>query len=97
MNYQIAQAMDSSVTYGWIVKKVSVQNGLQGGTTYTSILGSNIAVGGDVIVAINNVRIANADDLLSYLERNTLPGQTVSFMVVRNGQMQNVQVTIGKA
>jgi S1-C subfamily serine protease len=97
MNYLIAQAMGTSVTYGWLVESVSTSNGLQGGNTQTTILGSRYILGGDIIIAINNQRITNADDLLSYLERNTLPGQTANFTVVRNGQTQTVSVTIGKA
>ena len=97
MNYQIAQAMGTSVTYGWLVESVSTSNGLQGGNTQTTILGSRYVLGGDIIIAINNQRITNADDLLSYLERNTLPGQTANFTVVRGGQTQTVSVTIGKA
>ncbi|HSV48981.1 MAG TPA: trypsin-like peptidase domain-containing protein [Candidatus Acidoferrales bacterium] len=97
MNYQIAQAMGVSVTYGYLIETVSSNNGLQGGDRYQAILGDNVIVGGDIITAINSQRIANTDDLLSYLEQHTLPGQTVSFTVVRDGQTQNVQVTIGKA
>ena len=97
MNYPIAQAMGAPVSYGWLVERVSVQNGLQGGTATKAILNQNIVVGGDIIIAINNVRIANTDDLLSYLEQHTLPDQIVSFTVVRNGQTQTVSVTIGKA
>ena len=97
MNYQIAQAMHTTVTYGFLVESVSTQNGLKGGNTQQNILGSNIQLGGDIITAINNTRITNTDDLLSYLEQHTLPGQTVNFTVVRNGQQQTVQVTIGKA
>ena len=52
---------------------------------------------GDVIIGINEVRIANTDDLLSYLEQNTLPGQTINCKVVRNGQIRNISVVIGKA
>ena len=95
MNYQIAQDMGTSVTYGSLVESVSTQNGLKGGTTQVTILGSTITIGGDVIIAVNGVRITDTDDLLSYLEENTLPGQTVSFTVVRNGQTQAVSVTIG--
>lgn len=95
MNYPIAQAMGSSVTYGWLVESVSTQNGLKGGNTQTSILGSNVIIGGDIITAINGARITNTDDLLSYLEQHTLPGQTVNFTVIRNGQTQTVSVTIG--
>ena len=97
MNYQIAQAMGASVTYGYLVESVTANNGLQGGNTYKAILGDNVKVGGDIIIAINNQRIANTDDLLSYLEQHTLPGQSVSFTVVRDGATQNISVTIGKA
>ena len=97
MNYQIAQAMGTTTTYGFLVESVSTQNGLQGGNTQKTILGSSITLGGDIITAINNQRITNTDDLLSYLEQHTLPGQTINFTVIRNGQQQTVQVTIGKA
>ena len=97
MNYQIAQAMGTSVTYGWLVESVSTNNGLKGGTTQQDILGTNTQIGGDIIVAINSQRITNTDDLLSYLEQHTQPAQTINFTVIRNGQQQTVQVTIGKA
>ena len=97
MNYQIAQALGISFTYGWLVESVSTSNGLQGGNTQVTILGSTHVLGGDIIIAINNQRVSNADDLLSYLERNTLPGQTANFTVVRGGQTQTVSVSIGKA
>jgi S1-C subfamily serine protease len=96
MNYQIAQAMGTSVTYGWLVESVSTQTGLKGGTTQVSVLGSRVIIGGDIIIAINGSRITNTDDLLCYLERNTLPGQTASFTVVRNGQTQTASVNIEK-
>jgi S1-C subfamily serine protease len=97
MNYQIAQAMGTSVTYGWLVERVSVQNGLKGGDTQKNILGSTTILGGDIIIAVNTQRITNTDDLFSYLEQHTLPGQTVAFTVIRNGQQQSIQVTIGKS
>ncbi len=97
MNYQIAQAMGTTTTYGFLVESISTQNGLQGGNTQKTILGSSITLGGDIITAINNQRITNTDDLLSYLEQHTLPGQTINFTIIRNGQQQTVQVTIGKA
>lgn len=97
MNYQIAQAMGTTTTYGWLVESVSTSNGLKGGNAQANVLGDRIVIGGDIIIAISNQRITNTDDLLSYLEQHTLPGQTVDFTVVRSGQTQQVSVTIGKA
>jgi S1-C subfamily serine protease len=96
MNYQIAQAMGTSTTYGFLVESVSSQNGLKGGSSQVSILGSTVTIGGDIIVAINGTRITNTDDLLSYLEQHTTPGQSAQFTIVRNGQTQTISVNIGK-
>jgi serine protease Do len=96
MNYQIAQAMGTSTTYGWLVESVSTQNGLKGGNTQAAILGSTVELGGDIITAINGTRITNTDDLLSYLEQHTVPGQTVNFTILKNGQTQTIAVNIGK-
>jgi len=96
MSYQIAQAMHVDVTYGYLVESVSTQNGLKGGTTQATILGQSVVIGGDIIVGINGTPITNTDSLLSYLEENTSPGQTINFTVVRDGQTQTVPVTIGK-
>ncbi len=88
MNYQLAQAMHTDTTYGYLVESVSTQNGLKGGTTQVTILGQNYIIGGDIIIGINGTPITNTDSLLSYLERNTLPGQTVNFSVMRGGETQ---------
>jgi S1-C subfamily serine protease len=96
MNYQIAQTIGTSTTYGYLVESVSSQNGLKGGNTKASILGSTVTLGGDIITAIDGARITNTDDLLSYLEEHTLPGQTAQFTIVRGGQTQTITVTIEK-
>jgi S1-C subfamily serine protease len=96
MNYHIAQAIETNVTYGFLVETVSAQNGLKGGATQITVVGSRIRIGGDIIIGINGARISNTDDLLSYLEQHTLPGQKVDFTVIRDGTTQTVSVTIGK-
>ena len=96
MNYQIAQEMGTTTTYGFLVESVSTQNGLKGGSTQANVDGNQITIGGDIIIGINGTRITDTDSLLSYLEQNTLPGQTVNFTVIRNGQTQTVPVTIEK-
>ena len=95
MTYQLAQDMHVSTTYGYLVESVSTSNGLKGGSSQVSILGTPVTIGGDIIIGINGATITNTDSLLSYLEEHTLPGQTVSFTVVRDGQTQTVQVTVG--
>jgi S1-C subfamily serine protease len=83
MTFAIAKAMNVDVTYGWLIVTASNETGLQGGTEQVVIDGSIVTVGGDIIVAINGTRITNIDDLSTYLEERTLPGQTVDVEVVR--------------
>ncbi len=58
--------------------------------------GDRITVGGDIIIGINGTRVITIDDILSYLERNTLPGQNVDFTIIRDGETQTVSVNIGR-
>jgi S1-C subfamily serine protease len=95
MDYSIAQTIGTNVTYGFLVESVSTQNGLKGGTTQVNAGAEQVTIGGDIIIGINGTTIVNTDSLLSYLEQHTLPGQTVDFNIVRNGQAQTVSVTIG--
>jgi S1-C subfamily serine protease len=95
MTYEIAQAMGTNVTYGWLIATVSSQNGLQGGTSQAVIAGSIVTVGGDIIIAINGTRITNLDDLSTYLEEHTLPGRTINVTVVRDHQTMTITVVLG--
>jgi len=100
MNYEIATRMGVDVTYGLLIVGVvsggpSDKAGLRGGTKNALIAGSWITIGGDIIVAIDGIRINNMDDLISYLEEHTSPGQTVNITIVRNRQAMTVQVELG--
>ena len=71
--------------------------GLRGGTEaaeteYPSICPDR--AGGDVIVAIEGEPVTKFDDVLSYLQRNTSPGDTVSLSIWRNGQTEEVELTL---
>ncbi len=95
MNYQIAQQMGSSVTYGWLVESAPENSGLQGGSIKATILGSTVIIGGDIIIGIEGKTITNTDDLLSYLEKFTVPGQNINVTVIRDGSTQTVSVQVG--
>jgi S1-C subfamily serine protease len=100
MNYQLSQLAGTNVTYGVLVETVdpgspAAKAGLQAGQQTITISGQEYMIGGDVIVAVNGTRIVNYDALLTYLERYTLPGQTVLVTVIRVGRYQTIQVTVG--
>jgi S1-C subfamily serine protease len=100
MNYQLSQLTGTNVTYGVMVEKIepgspAANAGLKAGQQTITISGQQYVIGGDVIVAVNGTRIVNYDALLTYLERYTLPGQTIVVTVIRSGKYQAIQVTVG--
>jgi S1-C subfamily serine protease len=95
MTYDIAQTMGTNVTYGWLVATVTSNNGLHGGTKQVTVDNSVVTVGGDVIVGMDGKRIMNLDDLSTYLEEHTLPGQTVNVTIVRSNETMSLSVTLG--
>ncbi len=100
MSYEIAQAMDTDVTYGWLLQQIvpggpADRAGLRGGTTQFQALSGTITIGGDIIVGFDGSRVVNRDQLLSYLEAQTLPGQTVEFTIIRNNEMMTIPVELG--
>jgi 2-alkenal reductase len=69
------------------------QAGLQGGTKSVTIGGQEVMTGGDVITAIDGQTVTGMDDLLSILQQSKV-GQKVTLSIVRDGQQQEVTVTL---
>jgi len=91
MTFGIAQAMNTSTTYGWLITQVTSggpadKAGLQGGTKQAQIVGQLVTIGGDIVTAIDDAKITNIDDLSTCLEEHTSPGQTISVEIVRNNE-----------
>jgi len=100
MTYEIAMAMNINITYGHLIVQVvsggpADRAGLQGGTQQVQIAGKWVTIGGDIIIAINGTRIRNIDDLATYLEEHTVPGQTINVTIVRNSQTITLTVELG--
>jgi S1-C subfamily serine protease len=84
MSYTSAQKNNDIVTYGWKIATVNA-NGPSAGKLQVD----------DIIIAINNQTVKSNDDMASYLEQHTLPGDTVTFMVMRGTTETPVEVTLG--
>ncbi|MEM3000215.1 MAG: trypsin-like peptidase domain-containing protein [Candidatus Bathyarchaeia archaeon] len=85
MSYSIAQQIGASVTYGWRIASV-VAGGPSDGKLRVN----------DIIIALNQTRIRNNDDLASYLAENTLPGQLLRITVMRGSSTIDVDVILGR-
>ncbi len=67
---------------------------LQGANAVATIMGSQIPVGGDIIVAINGQSVKSFEDLSAFLESEAQVGQTVTLTIYRNSQEMSVPVTL---
>ncbi|HSD83665.1 MAG TPA: trypsin-like peptidase domain-containing protein [Anaerolineae bacterium] len=83
-------ALVNQVTAGGPAEKA----GLRSSTKQTTINGQSVNVGGDVIIAIDNQPVKTFDDLVAYLFSSTDVGQTVTLTILRDGQQQDVKVTL---
>jgi serine protease Do len=95
----IAKAMGLQEARGFLVTDVTAEGpaakaGIQGGDLLTDVNGREIELGGDVIVKIDNNTVRKIDDVLTYLEREKQVGDTVQLTVLRDGQLQQIPVTL---
>lgn len=90
MNYDLAQELNMSVTYG-----VLIPEDPDGNTVEPNGPSGGRILEGDIIIAMNGTRIRHNDDLASYLEGKTLPDDLIVVTVVRNNETTTVNVTLG--
>ena len=57
---------------------------------------SVLPTGGDLIIGIDGVEVAQFDGLLKYLINNKAPGDVVVLTVVRDGEEMDIEMTLGK-
>jgi S1-C subfamily serine protease len=100
MTPEIAEAIGLGEPRGFLVIEAAPGGpadsaGVQGGDTPAQLDGREIALGGDVILAINDKDIRKIDDVLGYLQQATKVGETVTLTVWRDGQIIQIDVTLG--
>jgi 2-alkenal reductase len=97
----LALEFDVPVTQGVLITQVvsggpSDAAGLRGATRQEVFRGANVALGGDIITAIDGTPVKNFDELIGYLLANCDVGQTVTLTVIRDNQEIAVQLTLGE-
>ena len=65
-----------------------------GGTKTVDVVDQRVTIGGDIIIAVNGVRVTGIDSLSAYLEEYTLPGQTVDLTVIRDNTTVYVRLEL---
>ncbi|HID87847.1 MAG TPA: PDZ domain-containing protein [Anaerolineae bacterium] len=97
----IVEAMDLPVQHGALVVEVVADGpadraGLRGSDEQTEVFGRPVPIGGDVITAIDGRPVKSMDDLITYLVKEKRPGERVTLTILRDGQEQRVEVTLGQ-
>jgi serine protease Do len=97
---EIAEVLGLAEARGFLVTDVSSESpaqkaGIRGGSLLTNIAGRGIAMGGDVILRIDENTVRKLDDVLTYLEREKKVGDTVQLTTLRSGGTENVNLTLG--
>ena len=100
MTPEIAEAIGLGEPRGFLVIDTAPGGpadsaGIQGGDTLMQLGGREIELGGDVILAIDDKTVRKIDDVLGYLQQATEVGETVRLTVWRDGQIIEIDVTVG--
>lgn len=61
-----------------------------------TIAGTEVEIGGDVILAIDDHPVTDMDDIIVYLVKQTRPGQKITLSVLREGEQHQIEVTLGE-
>jgi S1-C subfamily serine protease len=97
----IARRFDYTVQRGAVVACVVPESpgakaGLRGSTEERQLNGFEFHYGGDVVVAIGNTKVQDADDLVRVVSERLLPGQVARFTVLRDGKRLVLPVRLGE-
>jgi serine protease Do len=95
----IAKAMNMTQATGFLVVDIIAEGpadkaGVRGGYLIANINGTDIELGGDVILRIDNKTVNTIDNILSYLDTKKV-NDTVQLTILREGNVENVPVQLG--
>jgi len=87
-------------TRGTLVIEVSdggpaEEAGLQGGDTQTTIDGTLVSIGGDVIIGADDKTMNSFYDLIFYVSRYKRPGDVLTLTVIRDRKVMDIELTLG--
>ena len=95
----IAQILGLEQPVGFLIISVepgspAEQAGLRGGDRVVTVDGGPVVLGGDVIIAVDNTQIEDAQDIEAQLIHKRV-GDVVEFTVIRGSSTQEIEVKLG--
>jgi S1-C subfamily serine protease len=70
--------------------------GIRGGYKIDNINGNEVALGGDIIVKMDNMTITGPENISTYLSNEKQAGDTVQLAILREGRSNQVNMTLGE-
>jgi S1-C subfamily serine protease len=99
---EIGQAMRLAPnTTGFLVTEIVAEGpadkaGIRGGYKIDNINGNEIALGGDIIVRMDNMTVTTPENISTYLNDEKQAGDTVQLEILREGRSNQVNMTLGE-
>jgi serine protease Do len=99
---EIGQAMRLAPnTTGFLVTEIVADGpadkaGIRGGYKIDNINGNEIALGGDIIVRMDNMTVTTPENISTYLNDEKQAGDTVQLEILREGRSNQVNMTLGE-
>ncbi len=96
---EMVEAGNLPVETGVLIAEVELDSpaekaGLRGGSQQVQVSGLPMLVGGDIVIAINEVQVKGFDDMVNYLAGHTSVGDVVTLTIVRDAQETDIGVTL---
>jgi 2-alkenal reductase len=96
---ELVEAASLPVETGVLIAEVEPDSpadkaGLRGGSQQVQVSGLPMLVGGDIVIAINEVQVKGFDDVVNYLAGHTSVGDVVTLTIVRGAQETEISVTL---
>jgi S1-C subfamily serine protease len=98
---QVAQALRLPEAPGLLIGRVAqggpaAQAGLRGGSRWVRVGNQQLIIGGDLVTAVDDRRLADPEALDAYLDDHKRVGDVVRVEYVRDGQPASVEVRLGE-
>jgi S1-C subfamily serine protease len=98
LDQELADALNLPVDQGALVQRVveggpADEAGIEAGQSQTSIEGRQVVAGGDVITAVDGEPVTGMDDVVAAVNSRR-PGDELELELLRDGEAQNVTVTL---
>jgi 2-alkenal reductase len=96
----VASQLSLPTQQGLLIQSVdpnsaAAKAGLKGGSGQQQAGARQVASGGDIITAVDGQQVKRPEDFISYLELNKKAGDQITLTILRNGQQQDVTLTLG--